>query len=350
MTRRIFFSIAAISILILSPANQLFAHGTGRMETRATANGQPNNPQSASQRTPEQLRAQLNAMYDEMEATMKYISDYTIGKNAFEKIGFEGFADLKGVIATSRKQFQGMSDDQLREAGKSLPSTTNLNKITASLHKLRTEPEFKAVLERTEQMFNGRAGKSGSDAAGLNSRSTPSAPSFIKPLCHFDDLNNYPSAKDVAISKGFSLAGEIALLIIPDSLEVPVVGVETPNPLRIAAAIVWGVMEAITIGLEEARSEGVYCQNLAMGMQGLMTDDAQFGVTVLLPRDAGGFADFLKDMVTECIQIAQANGINIQCASARLADANNFYNQGKWVDAYKRYRSAYQNIGSTTCP
>lgn len=339
----------ATVILVLSPFQKLSAH-EARIEGRAPVSSQLNQSHAVSQRTPQQLRSELKVLYDELEATVVHISGYAVGQDAFQKIGYDGGRnDVMSSLAASRKQIDTMSDNALREINNRIPNTSDLNKITADLHKLRFDPEFQAMLNRLEQWFNSENGRAWREAANANVRSAPSAPEFIKPVCHFDNLLNYPSAKDLSIAKAFAFAAEIIFLLVPAEVEIPIIGVEAPNPVRIALAIAWGILEAISLGLDQARSEGTYCQSLALNIQGALTNDAKFNVSVMLPRDAGGFADFLKEMVTAAIQNATANNIPLQCANQRLTEANAFYDQGKWVDAYKKYRAAYQNIGSSAC-
>lgn len=346
MTRRIFFSIAAALVIVLFPIQELSAKSGKLTNKSATTREQLIQAQAAAvaNRTPEQLRADMDVFYGELEATIGYLSGYAIGRDSFQKMGFDGgLQDVMSSLAASRKQFQAMSDMDIRAINNSIPDSATMKKVSAGLHKMRFDADFSAALERTEQWFD--SNKNGSS----NVTSAPSAPSYIKPVCHFDNLLNYPSAKDLTIAKAFAFAAEIIFLLVPAEVVIPIVGAQAPNPVRIALAIAWGVLEAISLGLDQARSEGVYCQTLALNIQGAMTNDAKFNVSILLPRDAGGFADFLKEMVTAAIQTASSNNISVQCANTRLNEANAFYDQGKWADAYKKYRSAYQNIGSSSC-
>jgi len=348
MTRKLFLLIAAMAILVLSPMQQLSAQEGKQISGRAPLGKQSNQRQAVAQRTPEQLRSELNVLYDELEATVKFVSGYAIGRDSFQKMGFDGgMPDVVSALTASRKQWEGMSDNSLVAVSNGIPNEADLNKITVSLQKMRVDPDFLAALNRVEKSFNSESGRSLREAG--NTRSAPSAPAFIKPVCHFDNLLNYPSAKDLSIAKAFAFIAEIVFLLVPSEVEIPIIGVEAPNPVRIALAIAWGILEAISLGLDQARSEGVYCQSLALNIQGALTNDAKFNMSVMLPRDAGGFADFLKEMVTAAIQNATTNNIPLQCASTRLAEANAFYDQGKWVDAYKKYRAAYQNIGASMC-
>ncbi|MEK7833282.1 MAG: hypothetical protein AAB401_19485, partial [Acidobacteriota bacterium] len=70
---------------------------------------------------------------------------------------------------------------------------------------------------------------------------------------------------------------------------------------------------------------------------------------VLFPPSVGGYLEFLKDFMPAIITKAQEKNVSINCANARLAEANSFYNQSKWADAYRKYREAYANIGAAGC-
>ena len=339
-----------MAILVLSPVQRFSAQEGKQSSGRAAVGKQATQPQAAAQRTPAQLRSELDALYDELSATVQFVSAYAIGRDAFQNMGFDGgMPDVMSALTTSRKQLQNMPDNQILQAGESLPNSADLNKAIVSLQKMRTDPEFQAALSRADQWFNSEAGRSLREAANANIRSTPSAPSYIKPVCHFDDPLNYPSAKDLSIAKAFAFAAEIVFLLVPAEVEIPIIGVEAPNPVRIALAIAWGVLEAISLGLDQARSEGTYCQSLLFTIHGNLTNDAKFQMSLVLPRSAGGYADFVKDAVTNAISIANSKGIPTNCASARLAEADGFYNQGQWVDAYKKYREAYSKIGAAPC-
>lgn len=296
------------------------------------------------------MRVELIAVYVEAEATFKYLSAYAIARESFQQTGYGEVSGVITDIVQSRKQIEAMPDNYLEVMYNSFRDPKAVKRLANGLRKIREDANFQAALERSEKWFNSeRARISPPEAANSGVRSSPSAPSFTDPVCHFNDLNFYPSAADVGIAKGFAFLAEIVTLLIPPTVDIPILGFRIPSPARIIAAIAWGVLEAIVIGLENARDDGTYCQSLAITIQSALTTDGTFNTSILLPKDAGGFANFLKDYVTAAIQDAKDVSIPVNCADARLAEANAFYNTSNWVAAYKKYRSAYQNINANAC-
>ena len=358
MTKKFLLSITMAVILTFSLVQQLSAQ-----DGRQIGNRSPVSKDSAQQsavktktKTSEQMRAEMVAVYVEAEATFKYLSEYNFVRENFHTLDY---GDLPGVmtgIVESRKMIEAMPDSHIEIMTNSFRDPNAVSSLAKGLRKMREDADFYAAMERSEKWFNSeRARISRSEAANSNLRSSPSAPSFIRPSCDFSNLKNYPSATDVGIAKGFSLLAESIALLIPPTIEIPIIGIQLPSPVRIIAAIAWGIVEGVVIGLEEGRSEGIYCMNLAIITQSFLTYDGKFNATILLPSSAGGFAQFLKEYVTAAIQNSKDRNIPIpmgiltDCATERLNEANGFYNQSDWVNAYKKYRSAYQNINANAC-
>ncbi|MBS1790822.1 MAG: hypothetical protein JST85_24105 [Acidobacteria bacterium] len=296
------------------------------------------------------MRTDLISVYVEAEATFKYLSEYALARDSVKKAGYGEISDVITGITASRKQIEALPDNYVEVMFNSFRDARGLTRLANGLRKLREDADLQSALERSEKLFSSDGERLlRGETVGSNARSAPSAPAFIRPVCHFDDLNNYPSATDVGIAKGFAFLAEIVTLLIPTTVDVPILGVKIPFVARAIAAIAWGALEAIAIGLENARDEGSYCSNLAITIQSALTTDGTFVASLMLPRSAGGFVDFLQDYVTAAIQNATSKGIPVNCASTRLTEANNFYNANNWTEAYKKYRSAYQNINANTC-
>lgn len=350
MTKRFLFSITTAVILILSLVHPLSAQGDRQIGNRSPISGQSAQRSTVTPKTPEQIRVEMVALYAEAEATFKYLSGYAIARESVQKIGYADISDVITGITQSRKMIETMPDSYLEIMTNSLRDPKALNRLTNGLRKMREDANFQAAMERSEKWFNSKGARiSQGEDASSNVRSSPSAPSFIRPVCHFDNLNNFPSATDVGIAKGFSFLAEIITLLIPTTVEVPILGFKIPSPARIIAAIAWGVVEAIAIGLANARDEGTYCQNLAITISAALTTDGTFNASILLPEAGGGFARFLKEYVAAAIQNAKDRSIAVNCADMRLAEADGFYSMSKWVEAYKKYRAAYQNINASAC-
>jgi hypothetical protein len=342
-------------ILTFLPVRQIFAQDAKEI-TRSPIIQQPAQRSMVTPKTSAQMRAEMVSVYVEAEATFKYLSEYAIVREHFPKLGYGNFPEVMTGIIESRKLIEAMSDSYIEIMTNSFRDPSAVSSLAKGLRKMREDAGFHAVMERSEKWFNSeRARVLTGEVADSNVRSTPSAPSFTRPICNFSNLNNYPSATDVGIAKGFSFLGQIITLLIPPTIEIPILGFEIPQPARIIAAIAWGVVEGVVIGLNYGRNEGIYCMNLAIVIQSFLTVDGKYNATILLPSSAGGFAQFVKEYVTAAIQNAKDGNIPIpmgtttDCATERLNEANVHYNAGSWANAYKKYRSAYQNINASAC-
>ena len=342
-------------ILTFSLVQQLSAQD-GRQITRSPIIEHPAQRSMVTPKTSEQMRADMVAVYVESERTFKYLSEYSIVRENFQKLGYGDIPGVMTGIVESRKLIEAMPDSYIEIMTNSFRDPNAVSSLAKGLRKMREDVDFHAAMERSEKWFNSeRARISRGEVANSNLRSSPSAPSFIRPFCDFSNLNNYPSATDVGIAKGFSFLAQIITLLIPPTIEIPVLGFQIPSPVRIIAAIAWGIVEGVVIVLNYLRSDGIYCMNLAIVIKSFLTTDGKFNATILLPSSAGGFAQFMKEYVTAAIQNAKDSNIPIpmgtttDCATERLNEANGFYNQSDWVNAYKKYRSAYQDINATAC-
>jgi hypothetical protein len=200
-------------------------------------------------------------------------------------------------------------------------------------------------LDRAAKWFiseKNRSSVADPEKAGL--RSSPSAPAFTRPVCNFNNLVDFPSAADIGIAKGVLLAIDVIINSLNPSL-----GNNVPNPAYYIAVAAKTISKGVVLGLEEPRDAGLWCQDMAFNLQGAMMSDSSFIDAVLFPPSSGGFLEFLKDFIPAIIQKASEKGVSTWCANDRLAEANSFYNQNKWLEAYKKYRTAYANIGAAEC-
>lgn len=350
MKRRVTFSITTAAILILSFAQHLSAQDGRQFVNRLSGSKESAQRSAVTLNTPKQKREELIALYVEAEATFRYLSGYAIGLTSFQKNGYGDVSSLLEDIVTSRKLIETMPDNYVEVMYGSFRDPKAVKRLANGLRKVREDVNFQAALDRSEKWFSAESARiSRGEDANSDVRSAPSAPSFTDPVCHFNDLNFYPSAADVGIAKGVAFAAEIVTLLIPPTIDVPILGFKIPSPARAIAAIAWGVLEALVIGFENARDDGTYCQGLAINIQSALTTDGTFNASIILPKDAGGFANLLKEYVAAAIQNAKNKSIQVNCADTKLAEADGFYSQGKWSDAYKKYRSAYQNINANAC-
>lgn len=333
--------------MIASPVQSLLAQERGQT-------GDPRNPINrgdggravVTSRNVQQLRSELNNLFDETEAAFVFFAQYSIAQDSAQALGQEDLSGVMKRLAEIRAEFASYSDNSLLLLSEGFPDSATMGRLTNILRKVRTDAEYKASLDKAEKWFI--SSKNHSSVAGAPGkagvRSTPSAPSFTRPVCNFYNLVDFPSAVDIGIAKGVLLAVEIII----NSLN-PSVGNNAPNPAYYVAVIAKGISKAIVVALDGARDAGLWCQDIAFYMQGATMTDGLFFDAILFPPSSGGYLEFLKDILPALISKAQEKNIPINCANARLAEANNFYNQGKWADAYKKYRTAYSNIGAAEC-
>jgi hypothetical protein len=356
MTKRFLFSITVAVILTFSLVQQISAQGGKEIGSKPPIGRQPAQRSIVTTKTSAQMRAEMVSVYVEAEATFKYLSEYIIVRENLQKLGYGDLSDVVTGVIESRKLIEAMPDSYIELMTNSFSDPSAVSNLATGLRQMREDADFQAALERSEKWFiSERARTSLGEVTNSNLRSSPSAPSFIRPSCNFSNLNNYPSATDIGIAKGFSFLAENIASLIPQTIDIPIIGIKIPSPARIIAAIAWGIVEGVVIGLEEERSNGIYCMNLAIVIQSFLTVDGKYNATILLPSSAGGFAQFMKEFVTAAIQNAKDRNIPIpmgtatDCATERLNEADANYSAGSWANAYKKYRSAYQNINASAC-
>ncbi|MFN0111623.1 MAG: hypothetical protein ACKVZH_22405 [Blastocatellia bacterium] len=346
MTKRFLITLTILFAVILSLASPLFAQGDRRIgDNRTPIERQQEARGLATPRTVQQLRADINALCDEADVTFEFFSRYSIAQDSVQKLGYEDMAEVLKRIAGIRTQMASYSDDFLLTMGDGFPSAEGVGRLKAVLSKVRADVAYQASLSRAEEWFVSEKNRSSvTDPEKAGARSTTSAPAFTRPVCNFYNLVDFPSAVDIGIAKGVLLAIEIII----NSLN-PSVGNNAPNPAYFIAVIAKGITKAIVLGLDGARDAGLWCQDIAFYIQGAMMTDGLFIDAVLFPPSSGGYMEFLKDFIPAIITKAQEKGVAVNCANDRRVEGDIFYNQGKWADAYKKYRTAYANIGAAGC-
>lgn len=345
MTKRFLITLTILFVVILSIATPLMAQGDRQTgDSRTPINRQQDNRAAVTYRNAQQLRSELNTLYDETEATLEFFNQYLIAQEGVKKMGYEDMEEALRHIAYLRTQIASYSDNTLLLMGDSFPDSAMMGRLVSILRKVRTDAAYQASLNRAEKWFNSGNNRVSNGESPAGVRSAPTAPAFTKAICDFSNLVNFPSAADIGIAKGVLLVIDVVVNSLNASL-----GNNIPNPFYIAAVIAKGVTEEILFGLESARDAGMWCQDLAFVMQDAMMKDALYIDAVLFPPSAGGFMEYLKDFIPAIITKAQEKGVPVNCANTRLAEANTSYNQGKWADAYKHYREAYTNIGAAAC-
>lgn len=358
MTKRFLILLALLFVAVLSPAKSLWAQeGRQSDSSRAGTNRQQDQQRTVVvKRNVQQLRAEINTLCDEADATFGFLTSYAIAQDSVQKAGYEGLSEIITRINEARTQIASYTDNQLLAVSDSFPDSELMGRLIATLRKIRTDAGYQLSLSRAEKWFNAESQRaSAAKAAKANAKTAPSAPAFTRPDCNFKNLTDYPSAADIGITQGFLLPINIILASLDPDL-----GNNAPNPAYYAAVAAKAITGAILLGLESARDAGLWCQDMAFNIQGAMTADGQFIIYFMFPNlyvsggnpfpnFGGGYADFLKDFVHAIYEQARDNGVPVQCANTRLTEADAYYNQQDWPNAYKKYRDAYANIGADVC-
>ena len=347
MKKRNLISLSTMLALIFSSVAPLYAQdGRQVRNDRTPINRQSGQRTVVTQRSAGQLRAEMSVACDEAEATFNFMANYSIAQDSVQKNGYENISGVLEQITNLRKQIGAIPDSDLQTMSNSFPDSETLERLTLTLRKMRSDPGFQSSLENAEKWFNSENGISSRQGASKSVvRSSTSSPAFTRTLCNFSNLTDFPSAKDIGITKRVLHVANVFLLSFDPSL-----GNNVPNPLYFIRVAAKAIVGAVLIGLESARDAGLWCQDLATNMQFGLVVDAQIYVNFMYPNNGiGGYADYLKELVTAMIQKAMDSGITVNCASTRLAEADVFYNAGDWGNAYKKYRAAYSNIGAAEC-
>lgn len=346
MTKRFLITVTILLGVMIAPAEQLWAQdGRQTGENRTPISRNQDSRDVTVHRNVQQLRAEIKGLFDEADATFGFLAQYSIAQDSVQKSGDDDMAEVLKRVAEIRAEFAAYSDSSLLLVSGGLPDSVTMERLTSTLRKIRTDAAYQASLDRAEKWFlseKNRSSVADTEKAGV--RSAPSAPAFTRPVCNFYNITDFPSAVDTGIAKGVVLAIEIIINSLNPSL-----GNNVPNPAYFIAVAAKGISKAIAIGLDGARDAGLWCQDIAFYMQGALMTDGLFYDAILFPPSSGGYIEFLKDILPALITKAQEKGIPTWCASDRMAEGNNFYNQSKWVDAYKKYRTAYANIGAAEC-
>ncbi len=288
----------------------------------------------------EKLRGDIVTAYKELEAAVRFLGEFDVIQH-----GGSILKDADAVgdsLASEQQRLANLSTIELVAEYHSLPSSAAIGRITQLAQKITTDPQLYEVMKKADRYFQeGRMhSSSAAKAPRANIRSTPSAPSFIDPTCNFSNPRDYPSGADIAIPKGLAIVAAAAAEIVPETITVA--GFSAPFPLKAVLVGVAAGLEEIVNGFEGAQWDGAWCEAMMQAIQDGMSSDE--GYLAYLMNDP--YLDLVRRVVRSAIDLANGNGIPVQCADAR-------YNEGvaatSRLDKFKKYRAAYQNIGATTC-
>jgi hypothetical protein len=292
----------------------------------------------------------LIAAYDESEALIKFLAGYQFVRQSNAMKDYETICE---TMATERERVEQMSAVELTRQSNNWPYVKNLNRMTKLSQSIRNDEKFQLVMQKVERAFqSGQVSRSSSSANEVNSREVIASPAYITPTCNFDDPSNYPSGVDLGIANGIAIALHIAVEAQP--AEFMIFCVLIPNPFRIAFAIAAGVVDQVANALKAVATDGAYCESIRLFIEEGLTPDG--GQIAILMND-NFYLTFMLKSVRAALSKATSTGVPTNCGSQRLTDASAFFDGSdnftgtgpQRVDAFKKLRSAYHNIGASAC-
>lgn len=339
MTRKTLTALLAISSLLLVFAAPQQAQDR-QISTRTPVGDRPQDQrQLVVVVEAEKLQKEMVTAYTELEAAIRTMVEFEVVRQGS---ALKEHAAICESLAAEKTRIAKLSAVEILANASTFPSSAALNRVTEVAHKLRTDPQFHEVLAKAERYY--QAGRFPSAAAAkiprTNSRSLTAAPSFIDPTCDFTDPRDYPSGADIAVPKGLAIVAAAAAEIVPETITVA--GFSAPFPLKAVLVGVAAGLEEIVNGFEGAQWDGQWCESIMQAIQDGMSSDE--GYLAYLMNDP--YLDLVRRVVRAAIDLANGNGIPVQCADTR-------YNEGvaatSRLEKFKKYRAAYQNIGAANC-
>lgn len=350
MNRRILTALAAISFILFGFASPGSAQE--RQTVAATPVGAPAqaNQQNLSLPEIEKLRSDLVATYAESEALLKFLGGYSFLRQSNAMKDYEMACQ---ELADERARIEHMTSEELMSQTSSWPYAKTLSRSVKLSQSIRTDANFQRVLQKLESFSQADFLSLNSAAAQkVNSRGVIAAPAYIPPACNYDDPSNYPSGVDLGIAKGISIALHIAVEAQP--AEFMIFCAIIPNPFRIAFAIAAGIVDEVLNALTAVAADATYCESIRLYVEETLTANGGFNA---LSMNDDYYLTFTLKSVRASLTRAVNQGVPTNCAQQRLMEASAFFDSSdnfngtgpQRVDAIKKLRAAYHNIGASSC-
>lgn len=298
----------------------------------------------------EKMRGDLIAVYREGEALVRFLAGYEFIRQSSV---LEDCESALLQLSNERARVEQMSAQDVLSQVSRWPEEASLSRIVETMRSVRTDAKLLEVFQKAERYAQAGLMPGSTSAANENDlRGVVAAPAYIPPTCDFNDPSNYPSGADIAISNGIALALHTLADALPDMLVFLIASV--PNVIKIVLVLAAGVVDQVTNALTALKANGGYCETLRLFVEDVMGADT--GLTVILTTN-DFYLTFTYRSVRAALAKATGTGVPTNCGSARLAEAQAFFNGSdnfigtgpQRVVAYKKLRAAYQNIGASSC-
>lgn len=350
MIRRILTVLTAICLVVPVLGLPLYAQERQVGNRTPIGNRSPENRQAMDMAEVEKMRGDLISVYAEGEALVRFLAGYEFIRQSY---ALEDYESALQQLSNERVRVEQMPPLEVIAQVSRWPEEASLSRIVEVMRSVRTDAKLLEVFQKAERYAQ----------AGLMPRVTPAAnenglggviaaPAYIAPTCNFDDPSNYPSGADIAISNGIALALHTLADALPDMLVFLIASV--PNVIKIVLVIAAGVVDQVTNALTALKTNGGYCETIRFYVEDVMGADA--GLTTILATN-DFYLTFSLRSVRAALAKATSTGVTTNCGSTRLAEAQAFFNGSdsfigtgpQRVEAYKKLRAAYQNIGASAC-
>ena len=350
MNKRILTPLAVISFILFGFASP------GSAQQRQTGNVTPvdaslqANKQIMSLSEAEKLRSDLVAAYAESEELLKFLGGYS---SLRQSVAMKDYELACQALAAGRMRIERMSTEEIMSQTSYWPYAKTLSRTVKLSQSMRTDANFQKVLQKMQGFSQADLQSLNSSVArGANSRGVIAAPAYIPPACNYDDPSNYPSGVDLGIAKGIAIALHIAVEAQP--AEFMIFCVIIPNPFRIAFAIAAGIVDEVLNALTAVAADATYCESIRLFVEETLT--ANGGFNALMMND-DYYLTFTIKSVRASLTRATNQGVPTNCAQQRLTEASAFFDGSdnftgtgpQRVDAIKKLRAAYHNIGASAC-
>ena len=352
MTRRILTALTAISFALLAFASP---HSAQERQVGGRTPGgvrSTDNRQIVDMAEAENFRNKLITAYEESEALIRYLAGYDFIRQSDAMKDYESVCQ---ELTKERVRTERLSAGEVMSQAGTRTDMSSLNRVIAVSRIVRNDAKVQAVFQKVERFSQaGLTPRSSSSAQAYKFRDVVAAPAYIPPTCDYNDPSNYPSGADIAIANGVALALRTIADAIPETFTFCFIGcIDIPNPIHIAVVIAAGVADQVTNALNAVKADGGYCELLRIFIEEQMETDGQiFGIQM---QDF--YITFTLRSIRAGVAKAQADGVPINCAMTRLTEANTYFNGSdsfigtgpQRVEALRKLRAAYQNIGASTC-
>ncbi len=347
MIRRTLVALITTSFVLLAVAPPYLAQER-QVGNRTGANNRPQeNRPILDPASAEKLRTDLVTAYNESNALIKFLAGFDFLR---QSQAMQDYETVSGELAKESARIGQLSINDVMLEANTWPDSESINRVIELTRSIRIDAKFQEAIKKVGRFYQ-VSQASALSAKRLNARGVISAPSYIAPICNFDDPSNYPSGTDLAISNGIALALHTLADVLPDLLGF-LFGV--PNFVKIALVLAAGVVDEVTNALKAVASDATYCEKIRLYIEDKLANEG--GITAILMTDDFYFSYTIKT-VRSSLTKAMSGGVPVNCGSARLAEASNYFDgsdnfTGTGPDrviAYKKLRAAFLNIGAAVC-